>query len=305
MRELFSLGKIYVSDFLAKDFTPTEEGMEMKMMLESETGAVRLEKCAPLNTMFGKYWYRSGINQTMKKELKEIVNSITNTIKLSVDDLWIDIACNDGTLLSFIPNGITKVGIDPADDSFKEESQKVSDLIIQDFFSAEVFKKSKFGHKKAKVITTIAMFYDLENPTQFVNDITEILDENGVWVLQLSYTPLMIQQLAFDNICHEHIYYYSLFNIQKIFKSCGMDIVDVQLNDVNGGSFRLYCMKESADKTKFATQPYRDVCNFRIQSLLSYEKTLKLDEPKIWLDFFEDINKLKNEEVIKNLFFSH
>jgi hypothetical protein len=141
------------------------------------------------------------------------------------------------------------------------------------------------------------MFYDLENPQKFVKDITEILDDNGIWVLQLSYTPLMIQQLAFDNICHEHIYYYSLFNVQKLFKSCGMEIVDVQLNDVNGGSFRLYCMKENADKTKFATQPYRDVCNFRINSLLSYEKTLKLDETEIWLDFFDNINKLKEETL--------
>jgi ubiquinone/menaquinone biosynthesis C-methylase UbiE len=297
LKELFSLGEIYVSDFLEQDKSPIGKKIEMKLMLEEETGAVRLEKCAPLDTMYGKYWYRSGTNLTMKKELKDIVDSISSVTKLEKDDLWIDIACNDGTLLSYLPNEIIKVGIDPAEDSFKIESEKVSDLIIQDFFSAEVFKKSKFGDKKAKVITTIAMFYDLEDPKKFVRDITEVLDDNGVWVLQLSYTPLMIEQLAFDNICHEHIYYYSLFNIQKIFKSCGMNIVDVQLNDVNGGSFRLYCMKESVDKTKFATQPYRDVCNFRIQSLLSYEKTLKLDEPKIWLDFFENINKLKNETV--------
>jgi hypothetical protein len=297
LKELFNLGEIYVSDFLEQDKSPIGKKIEMKLMLEEETGAVRLEKCAPLDTMYGKYWYRSGTNLTMKKELKDIVDSISSVTKLEKDDLWIDIACNDGTLLSYLPNEIIKVGIDPADDSFKNESEKVSDLIIQDFFSADVFRKSKFGNKKAKVITTIAMFYDLENPKKFVKDITEVLDDNGIWVLQLSYTPLMIQQLAFDNICHEHIYYYSLFNIKNIFKSCGIDIVDVQLNDVNGGSFRLYCMKEISDKSKFATQPYRDVCNFRLESLLSYEKTLKLDEPNVWLEFFDNINKLKNETI--------
>lgn len=297
MKELFSLGELHISDFLKKDENPITEKVEMKLIMDTEIGAVRLEKCAPLNTMYGKYWYRSGINSTMKKELNEIVESIKSVIRLEKDDLWIDIACNDGTLLSYVPNEILKVGIDPADDSFKQESEKIADLIIQDYFSADVFQKSKFGNKKAKVITTIAMFYDLEHPKKFVDDITEILDENGLWVLQLSYTPLMIKQLAFDNICHEHIYYYSLFNLQRLFKKSGIEIVDVQLNDVNGGSFRVYCMKENSDKSYFGTQPYRDVCQFRIDSTLSYEKTLKLDEPKIWLDFFNDINKLKKETV--------
>ena len=297
MEELFTLGDLYVSDFLKDGESPRGGSVEMKMMLEPETGAVRLDKIAPLETMYGKYWYRSGINNTMKKELSSIVDSITDVVKLKENDLWIDIACNDGTLLSYVPNNLIKVGIDPVDDSFKKESEKHANLIIQDYFSSKVFKESEFGKLKAKVITTIAMFYDLENPKSFVNDIVEVLDDNGVWVLQLSYTPLMIKQLAFDNICHEHVYYYSLFNIQKIFKECGIDIVDVQLNDTNGGSFRIYCMKENSDKTKFGTQPYRDVCKFRVESLLEYEKSLKLDSPITWFNFFKNINELKEKTV--------
>jgi len=297
MNELFTLGNLYVSDFLKDGESPRGGSVEMKMMLEPETGSVRLENIAPLDTMYGKYWYRSGINHTMKKELKSIVNSITDVVSLKENDLWIDIACNDGTLLSYVPDNLIKVGIDPVDDSFKKESEKHSNLIIQDYFSSKVFQESKFGNLKAKVITTIAMFYDLEEPKKFVNDIVEVLDDNGVWVLQLSYTPLMIEQLAFDNICHEHVYYYSLFNIQKMFKECGIDVVDVQLNDTNGGSFRIYCMKETADKRKFGTQPYRDVCNFRLNSTLEYEKTLGLDTPKIWLDFYDRINELKEKTV--------
>lgn len=297
MIELFTLGEIYVSDFLKDGELPRGGSIEMKMVLEPETGAVRLEKTAPLDTMYGKYWYRSGINNTMRKELSSIVESITNVIKLKENDLWVDIACNDGTLLSYVPQSLIKVGIDPVDDSFKKESEKHSNLIIQDYFSSKVFKESKFGNLKAKVITSIAMFYDLDEPKKFVDDIVEILDDNGVWVLQLSYTPLMINQLAFDNICHEHVYYYSLFNLQKLFKESGVEIVDVQLNDTNGGSFRVYCMKENSDKTKFATQPYRDVSNFRINSLLEYEKKLKLDEPEIWNDFYQRILKLKEKTV--------
>ena len=296
MKELFTLGNLYVSDFLKEEESPRGGSVEMKMMMD-ENGSVRLEQIAPLDTMYGKYWYRSGINNTMKKELKGIVNSITDIVKLKENDLWVDIACNDGTLLSYVPNNLLRVGIDPVDDSYKIESEKHSNLIIQDYFSHDVFKNSKFGNLKAKVITTIAMFYDLEEPKTFVNDIVKVLDDNGVWVLQLSYTPLMIEQLAFDNICHEHVYYYSLFNIKKMFKECGMDIVDVQLNDTNGGSFRIYCMKENSDKTKFGTQPYRDICRFRINSLLQYEESLKLDSVDTWVDFYNRINELKEKTV--------
>jgi hypothetical protein len=302
MKELFTLGDLFVSDFLKTGEKPRTGQTELKMMLEEDTGAVRLEKSAPLDTMYGKYWYRSGINLTMKNELNGIVSSILNCVKLKDNDLWIDIACNDGTLLSFVPNNLIKIGIDPVDDSYKTESEKHANLIIQDYFSAEVFKHSKFKNLKAKVITTIAMFYDLENPDKFIEDITAVLDDNGVWVLQLSYTPLMLQQVAFDNICHEHIYYYSLFNIKKMFKKHGLDIVDVQLNDINGGSFRLYVMKDTADKSTFGTQPYRDVCNFRINSLLAYEDTLKLDHKETWIDFYNNIKDVKEKtlEFIKS-----
>ena len=141
------------------------------------------------------------------------------------------------------------------------------------------------------------MFYDLDNPDQFIQDISQVLDDNGLWVIQLSYTPLMIKQLAFDNICHEHIYYYSLFNLKNLMNKNGFDIVDVELNDINGGSFRVYMMKSSSNKTKFSSQPYRDVCNFRIESLLAYESNLELNKIKTWFDFYNKINELKEKTV--------
>ncbi len=297
LKELFTLGAIYVSDFLQEGESPRHDPVEMKLMLEESTGAVKLERSAPLATMYGKYWYRSGINQTMRTELSKIVQSILDVTKLKENDLWIDIACNDGTLLGYVPRDFIRIGVDPADDSFKAESEKVANLIIQDFFSAQVFTRSKFGRLKAKVVTSIAMFYDLEDPKRFIDDVAEVLDQDGVWVLQLSYTPLMLEQLAFDNICHEHIYYYSLFNLQALLNHSGFDVMDVQLNDVNGGSFRVYAMKQGADKRLFGTQPHRDVCDFRVKSLLAYEKSLHLDKKETWLDFFGRINTLKAELV--------
>lgn len=296
MKELFTLGELYVSDFLKENELPRSGKVEMKLML-GDDGAVRLDKVAPTETMYGKYWYRSGINITMTNELSGIVGSITGLIKLKENDLWVDIACNDGTLLSFVPPGVVKVGIDPADDTYKIESEKHADLIIQDYFSAEAFKQSKFGAHHAKVITSIAMFYDLENPSTFVKDVYSVLDDNGIWVMQLSYTPLMLKQLAFDNICHEHIYYYSLFNVKSLLEKNGFQIVDCQLNDINGGSFRIYAMKQNADVRLFGSQPYRDVCNFRINSLLAFEDTLRLDTVSTWKRFYKKINELKEQTV--------
>jgi hypothetical protein len=233
----------------------------------------------------------------MKKELFDIVENIKKVQKLEKDDLWLDIACNDGTLLSYVDQHLIKLGIDPAEESFLVESRLVADEIIQDYFSLDSFNRSKYKSKKAKVITCIAMFYDLDNPIDFLNDLKGVLDDDGLFVIQMSYTPLMIKQLAFDNICHEHVYYWSLMSLQKLMVEAGLKIVDCQLNDVNGGSFRVYIKKESSDMTKFATRPYRDVCDVRIESILQWEETQHLDSTKIWLDFYQGIEDLKKQTV--------
>jgi hypothetical protein len=297
MKELFSLGDIYMSDFIKEGEEPRAGKYELKMILDDTTGAVRLEKFPSSNLMFGKYWYRSGINNTMKIELKDIVDSIYKIKKLNENDIWLDIASNDGTLLSYLPDSLIRIGIDPVDDSFKIEAEKHSNLIIQDYFSADAYRKSKFGNQKPKVITTIAMFYDLDNPRNFLNDVLEIIDDNGILVLQMSYTPLMIQQLAFDNICHEHVWYYSLFNIKYLLEESGFQLFNCELNDVNGGSFRVYATPKKSDLKQISSQQFRDVSMYRINSILSHEKSLKLDDVELWNEFYKRIKDLKKQTV--------
>jgi hypothetical protein len=297
MTELFSLGELYPSDFLRPGESPRCEPVELKLIME-DRGLVRLEKTAPDNVMWGKYWYRSGINQTMKNELKSIVDSILPLMKWKEGDIWCDVACNDGTLLSFVPKSFMRVGIDPADDYFYNESTKHADFIIQDYFSANVFNTVFYGKPKVKVLTSIAMFYDVENPDKFIRDVDEILDDDGLWVMQLSYTPLMIHQNAFDNICHEHKVYYDLNTLNYVLDENGFRIIDCQLNDINGGSFRVYIMKKRADFSKFGTQPYRDVCAFRLDALFCNEGDYIKDERKeSWYDFFNKITELRNQTV--------
>lgn len=294
MTELLNLGDLYVSDFVKDGEEPRGGRVELKLVFDKRR-TPRLEKTAPPNTMYGKYWYRSGVNKTMRRALKDIVKSITSLYNLHFGDVWLDIACNDGTLFQYIPKGIVRVGIDPADYSYKDESEERAYTIIQDYFSAGVYRDKI--HKTASVITSIAMFYDVEDNESFLKDVYEVLHPDGLWVMQLSYTPLMIKQLAFDNICHEHIYYYSLGDIKQLLNEYGFTIMDCQINDVNGGSFRLYIMKSVGDKTLFGTQPHRGVCEFRVNALLQYESSLFIDSPKIWRDFYNDIEKLKETTV--------
>jgi hypothetical protein len=263
----------------------------------TDNGSVRLEKSAPLDTMFGKYWYFSGINQTMRDALKDIVDSVLKVKKIKNNDIWVDVASNDGTLLSFVPQNMIRIGIDPAGDEFKILAQNHANLIVQDYFSSSSFKSTKYGEKKIKILTSIAMFYDLENPEDFIKDVYEILDNNGVWVMQLSHSLMMIKQLAFDNILHEHIYYHSLFNIKHMLEKNGFQISDVQLNDINGGSFRLYITKKISDISTFATQPYRDICQVRIESLLDYELKSGIDKSNLWKEFYNKILSLKEQTV--------
>lgn len=295
--ELFSLGNIYVSDFLKPSHRPTKGKEDLTLVMEEDTHAVRLSKSVNPDLMYGEYWYRSGINGTMRKELKSIAEDCLNCIKTSPGDVWLDIACNDGTMFKSIPDDFIKIGIDPADESYANESRQTSDLIIQDFFSADVYKDSKFGDRKAKIITAIAMFYDIEEPLSFLKDIYDILDDEGLFVLQMSYTPLMIRQLAFDNICHEHIYYYTLTSIKNLLEKANMRVVDCNLNDINGGSFRLHIRKKCAKESNYKTCPQRDVAKYRVESLLNQEKLEGLDSPSPYLDFFRNISDLKEQTV--------
>ena len=306
MKSVFSLGEMYVSDFIRDD--DDYEGRkkyDLTMVIDESNGAARLTCQPPHDMMWGKYWYRSGINETMTRHLKEVVYDCKKMLKFDDGDVWLDIACNDGTLLNFVNDpsadpsnkntNIITIGIDPADDTYFNESKEKADFVVQDYFSKQAYES--VCDKKAKIVTTIAMFYDLDDPTQFISDVHDILEDDGIWVVQMSYTPLMIKQMAFDNICHEHVYYYSIENIKRLFESHGMKVFNCTLNDANGGSFRIYLHKDVCDVTKIANKQSRDIFEFNVKSILEHEKTLNLSDADTWNKFYEATENLKNKTV--------
>jgi NDP-4-keto-2,6-dideoxyhexose 3-C-methyltransferase len=293
MKKVLELGNHYVSDFIKEDNVDRKK-YSLDLYIDPALGAPRLKEQPPHSSMWGQYWYRSGINASMTKELQGIVAEITSRVKLKDGDAWLDIACNDGTLLKAIPNNIQKFGIDPCDDSYYAESKKVA-TVNQTYFTQDAYWE--MTKKKAKVITCIAMFYDLADPHPFVRDLYEVLDDNGLLVLQMSYTPLMINQLAFDNICHEHVYYYDLTSINKLFSQHGFKIVDCSLNDTNGGSFRISLQKVIAAESSFGSAPLRDVCRMRVGQVYEYEGKRPIDSANTWAEFNARLNNLKNDVV--------
>lgn len=235
-RVLF-LGNQYVSDFVASDGNSPRVPLELVRC--SSCGLVQLRHTVSRSSLYRHYWYRSGISPTMRKALAELVLRTCEVAKPRPGDLVLDIGCNDGTLLrSYRIEGLFLAGFEPAE-NLVEEAKKGTDLIFDDFFSAKAFKL-KLVERKARIVTSVAMFYDLEDPDSFVSDVSEILTPEGVWVVQQNYLVTMLEQNGFDNIGHEHLEYYSLGTMRTLLEKHGLEVFQVETNDVNGGSFRTF-----------------------------------------------------------------
>ncbi len=219
---------------------------------EEACGLVQIKHSVSLEVMYGdNYGYRSGLNRSMVDHLQDLAKYCLESVNLEAGDLVLDIGSNDGTLLrsyqklqssshlNKIPEDITFVGMDPTIQKFRQYYNE-GIVTVADFFSAKAFAEH-FGEKvrKAKIITSIACFYDLEDPVAFAKDIKNVLHPDGIWVFEQSYSLLMLAKNMYDTAVQEHLEYYSLGVISRILKDAGLSIREVDLNDCNGGSFRI------------------------------------------------------------------
>lgn len=252
-------------------------------------GLLQLRHSYELGEMYGEnYGYRSGLNRSMVEHLRGRVNKILNITKLSAGDLVIDIGSNDSTLLqSYSQHDLQLVGIDPTGIKFKKYYPPHIDL-IPDFFSAAKVKE-RFGSKKAKVITSIAMFYDLEDPTDFMRQIFDALDDDGIWVFEQSYMPTMLEKDSYDTVCHEHLEYYGFKQIKWMTDVVGFKIIDVEFNTANGGSFAITVAKKTSRAHAENTA--------LINSILGQEERKKLSDLAVYQSFKENIVKQRRDII--------
>lgn len=241
-------------------------------------GLVQLRHSIAPEVLYHHYGYRSGINERMRFNLKTIATTARDMVKLEPGDLVCDIGCNDGTLLDFFdPPGIDKLGIDPARNVIAYAREKGLDVICN-FFSRAVLEKARPG-ARARIITTIAMFYDLEEPARFVAEVASLLAEDGLWVMEVAYLPTMLKNNSFDTICHEHLEYYGLRQIEGLLEPHGLAVHRVELNSINGGSIRLFIRKNAPGGIPPETEA-------ALSGIRQEERALGLDSDAPYRDFY-------------------
>ena len=240
-----------------------------------DSGLLQMKQSYDLSEMYGdNYGYRSGLNMSMVRHLTHKIGLLENMARPTENDIVIDIGSNDATSLKAYSTKCIRVGIDPTGKKFKEYyTDKI--ILLPDFFSASLFFAS-FPKNKAKIITSIAMFYDLEDPNSFVRDIETVLADDGIWHFEQSYMPSMLRTNSYDTICHEHLEFYSFKVVKNILDQNGLRVIDVQMNSINGGSFAVTACKKDAKYN--SNLPI-------INWMLKQENDMGLDTPKPYRDF--------------------
>ena len=243
LEDVFSLGNQYINNFVSKE--QIGEGLKapLDLVICNNCSLVQLKHTAPQELLYSRfYWYRSGVTETMRNELRDITRAIESEISLKDGDVVLDIGANDGTLIESYSNQRLKcVGCEPADNLIDLLSN-TTDYVMHNFWSHESYSRQqeKWNIGKAKVITAIGMFYDLEDPNQFIRDAQKCLAEDGIFVAQLMCLKSMIEKNDLGNICHEHLEYYSFDSLKYLFETNGLEIFKIEENDVNGGSYRIF-----------------------------------------------------------------
>ena len=242
------LGEQYLQGSFVKPGKPDPPDRRIPLALvrcdptrdEHACGLVQLLHSTPPRVLYSAYWYRSGTNNTMRAHLTEIAAEAAKLVDRPAARV-LDIGSNDGTLLRAYPDSFSRVGIDPSDIA----SETADDLtIVQDLFpSAEL--DARAGGEPFDVVTSIAMFYDVEDPVRFVSEVKKLLPPTGIWIFEVAYMPTMLEQNAYDVICHEHLEYYSLGVLEYILERAGMRVFEASLNTINGGSIR--CLATHSD----------------------------------------------------------
>lgn len=211
-----------------------------------ECSLVQLADSFDKELLYGEnYGYKSSLNNSMKTHLEKISKFLQGQVKLPSGTTIIDIGSNDGTFLSFFANELCRIGIDPTINKFSNLYNK-GIIKIAEFFSKSVLEERKI--KKARLITSISMMYDLEDPVEFAKNVNDYLEDDGYWFFEQSYLGLMLENLAYDTICHEHLEYYSAYTISILLELSGFVVVSYNLNATNGGSIAILAAKKSKDR---------------------------------------------------------
>ena len=277
LKNIFSLGNFFVSNFVGKDKIKKGIKAPLNLLHCKKCSLIQLSHIAPQEIMYKRfYWYRSGVTKTMKDGLHNLYKESLKYVKLKKNDVVLDIGANDGTLLGFYKDKkIVTIGCEPAE-NLKKYLKKKCDYVINDFWNKKNLNKvlNKNNLNKPKIITAIGMFYDLEKPNEFIKDAADSLADDGIFIAQLMCLKSMIDKNDVGNICHEHIEFYSLKSLKYLFENNGLEIFKIDENDINGGSYRIYCRKYTKGSIKLKNEN-------ELKMMKNFVKRVKINKKKI------------------------
>ncbi len=293
LKKIHNFGNHYVSNFVNKKNIKKGIKAPLNLVYCNKCKLLQLEHSAPQEIMYKKfYWYRSSVTYTMINALKNIYDTVKKMSILKKNDSILDIGANDGTLLKFFKkDGFKTIGCEPAK-NLKKILKKNCDYVLDNFWNLndlnKILKKAKL--KKPKVITAIGMFYDLEDPSKFISDAAEALDENGIFIAQLMCLNSMLKKNDLGNICHEHLEFYSYESLKYLFEKNGFKIFKVEENEINGGSYRIYCKKNLKHSIKYKENiNLKEINKFVLKvknnkkKFISFVKKAQKEKKKIFL----------------------
>lgn len=238
LTEILDLGNQHVSDFRDDDSRTNQH--PLIALICSDCFLVQLSQTTPSAEMYHEnYGFKSGINDSIKADLQDVVSTALEFCESP--RAWLDIASNDGTLLSYVPSSIHRTGVDPIT-KYCQEAEQHADRIVNGFFDLPPFTSyadhGEAVYDKFDVITAVSCFYDMDRPNDFVSDVSKVLARKGAWVIQQNYLLPTLQMGAIDNFCHEHIEYYTLLSLEPLLARHKLEVIDVSTSMVNGGSIR-------------------------------------------------------------------
>lgn len=276
--------------YVATTFVTSNENNEMSkikipltLILCKNCGLVQLKETVRPDLLYKNYFYRTAINDTMRRDLLDVVNYAVENVKTEKNDIVIDIGANDCTMVSMYPDYLKRYGIEPATNiDWSNVSESIT--IVNDYFSKDIVMKKTNG-KKAKIISATAMFYDFDDPNIATRDIKEILHEDGVCVLQVSYLLDTIKDMNFYDVVHEHLEYYSLKSINYLMERNGLTVIDASTNFVNGGSLRVLVTHKEKNISK----------SQRYQEILHEEEKWGLDKVDVYKEYKQKIDEIINK----------